>query len=245
MINPLSLLKHVGLGAGLMYLFDPQMGRRRRALLADRVRGTLYDLADTVDAGVRDLRHRASGTVAEVRSRLTSDEADDRVIVARVRSAMGRWVSHPRAVEVTSRDGVVTLRGPILHAEADRLLGVVAGVRGVREVVDRLEVHDRAGDHPALQGGRPRPGVQPELWQEDWSPATQVLLGTVGVVAGAALVRRAGLTIPMLALAGAAWVLNRTTGDPLAQLPEIGRLWGSERGADVSAAPTVRQGDMI
>jgi hypothetical protein len=36
MDRALSMLTGVGLGAGLMYLLDPQMGRRRRALLGGK-----------------------------------------------------------------------------------------------------------------------------------------------------------------------------------------------------------------
>ncbi len=245
--NPFTMLKHIGLGAGLMYLFDPQLGRSRRARMANQLRGTLNELTDTFDEGVRDIRHRAYGTLAEARSGLTADDADDRVIVERVRSKMGRWVSHPRGIEVSSRGGLVTLRGPILRAEADRLLEVVSGVRGVREVIDRLEVHESPGSHPALQGGSLRPGERAELWQENWSPGTKVMLGTAGAVAGLALVRQSGLMLPALALAGAAWAMSRTEGDPLEQMPDLGELWGgrSRPTLRTEGAPTVREGSMI
>ena len=75
------------------------------------------------------------------------------MIVARVRSELGRVVSHPRAIHVAARDGVVTLTGPILAHEVEPLVAAVASVRGVRDVQHLLDVHDHPGRFPALQGG--------------------------------------------------------------------------------------------
>jgi hypothetical protein len=229
--NPITLLKGLGLGAGLMYLFDPQMGRRRRVMLGDQVTHLCNEACDLFDEGTRDMKNRALGVAAEARSHLTPDDADSRTIVARVRSAMGRCCSHPRAITVTCRDGAVTLAGPVLASEVDGLLQAVSNVRGVREVVDRLQIHQQPGDHPSLQGGRMQPGERSELWQENWSPATKLMLGTAGAVAGLALIRRSGLMLPALGLLGAAYAVARSEGDPLETFGEWGERavsWGRE-----------------
>ncbi len=155
--------------------------------------------------------------------RLQKPYADDRTIAERVRSAMGREVSNARAIMVACREGVVTLRGPILAAEVDGMLECASRVRGVREVVDRLEVHEQPGNHPALQGGSSRGGSRPELMPGNWSPATRLMVGAAGAVAGLAILRRSGLTIPALGLAGAVWGMSRVEGDPLASIAGAGR----------------------
>lgn len=246
MRNPITMLRNVGLGAGLMYFLDPDRGASRRAWLADQARASMNDLYCGIDKGVRDLRNRSFGAVAEARSLLTTDEADDEILVERVRSTMGRWISNPRAISVKCLNGAVTLSGPILRAEADGLLGAVAGVRGVREVVDRLEVHDEAGGHPALQAAATRTGELPEFHQANWSPATKLMLGTAGAVAGLALIRRSGLMLPALAMTGAAWALSRAEGDPLAELADRWREFnGHESEGSHEGASMAQQGGMI
>jgi uncharacterized membrane protein len=74
----------------------------------------------------------------------------------------------------------VTLGGHVLAAEVDELIDRVKRVRGVRDVRNELEVHRTANGVPALQGaGRPRE-QRPELLQENWAPATRVIMGTIG-----------------------------------------------------------------
>ena len=70
----------------------------------------------------------------------------------RVLSKPGRVVSHPRAIQVTTDQGRVTLSGLILADEVDELLSCVSSVRGVAIIENQLEVHERAGDVPGLQG---------------------------------------------------------------------------------------------
>jgi uncharacterized membrane protein len=169
-----------GLGAGLMYLLDPDRGRRRRALLRDGLAHTARILSDATGTTSRDLSHRAYGLWAEGSQVFKSGRASDEVLEARVRSRMGRVVSHPHAVNVDVEDGRVSLSGHVLADEARTLLSSVAKVRGVREVEDQLTVHAEAGDEPSLQGGRPRPGEPFEFMQVNWSPTARLLAGVAG-----------------------------------------------------------------
>jgi hypothetical protein len=100
--------------------------------------------------------NQASGIAASssTKSNWEQDEVPDDKLVARIKSKMGRYVSHPSAVKVTARSGHVTLSGPILADETRALIDCVNGVPGVRSVESRLDVHDFAGSHPSLQGGR-------------------------------------------------------------------------------------------
>lgn len=69
-----AVLTGVGIGAGLMYLFDPDRGNRRRALMRDKAIGLSNDATDTIQGKAKDLRNRAQGYVHEARS-LMSDAA--------------------------------------------------------------------------------------------------------------------------------------------------------------------------
>lgn len=61
----LTLLAGMVIGAGLMYLFDPEQGGRRRALLRDQLVGLSSDAAGVLGKTARDLRNRAQGVIAE------------------------------------------------------------------------------------------------------------------------------------------------------------------------------------
>ena len=55
-------------GAAMMYLFDPQGGRRRRALVRDKAVGIKNDVKDAVEGTVTDLSNRTQGVLHEVKS---------------------------------------------------------------------------------------------------------------------------------------------------------------------------------
>ncbi len=64
MSRAVSMLAGAGIGAGLMYLLDPQMGRRRRALARDRAVSLAHRAQDAADVVGRDMRNRAHGLAA-------------------------------------------------------------------------------------------------------------------------------------------------------------------------------------
>lgn len=199
----------LGLGTGLMFLLDPARGRRRRALLRDKAAWAVRKTGDCVQVTSRDLRNRTEGIVSGIQSRFSSEPVDDAVLVERVRSKLGRVVSHPGAIHVTAQDGNVTLSGPVLTAEVPELLACVNRVQGVNEVTNNLELHDEPGNHPALQGGRERDGGRFEFFQENWSPAARLVAGA----AGASLAAYAGTRRDALGAGlGAAGLLLLTRG---------------------------------
>ncbi|HUG93094.1 MAG TPA: SRPBCC family protein [Planctomycetaceae bacterium] len=176
----MSFLKGLGCGAGLMYWFDARQGRRRRARLRDRGVHLAHCASDFVDRGLRDLTNRLNGVVHDARCLFAADEADDRTIEERVRAKLGRYVSHPHAIQAAVHEGRVILSGPVLADEVDDLLAAVESVRGVQRVESRLDVHEDAGNISALQGGV-EPGREPfDLVQENWSPATRLVACGVG-----------------------------------------------------------------
>ena len=176
----LLFLGGIGLGAGLMYIFDPDRGKRRRATARDAAHHIAIALDDAVGKTSRDLSNRARGLAAELNSVFRCEEADDDVVAARVRSKLGRAVSHPHAIQVAVNQGRVTLSGQILASEVDQLLKRVWLVRGVTDVENRLEAHGQAAGVSSLQGGIPHHGETPELMQSSWSPAIRFLTGIGG-----------------------------------------------------------------
>lgn len=147
-----TLVGGIALGAGLMYVLDPIGGRRRRATLRDQAYSASRRAQERLRKSAEYTRDRARGVYAEARARFRHDDASDDVIRDRVRAAIGRAVSHAGALSVDVRDGVVTLRGPVLASEVDNLLKIVASVRGVQDVNDQLDVHESPSNIPGLQG---------------------------------------------------------------------------------------------
>src|SRR5919204_6970285 len=169
----LGLISGAAIGAGLMYLADPNRGNRRRAVVRDQVVHGFRLFGTVVDKGIRDLRNRARGTVADAWCAVKPENVSDEVLVDRVRAKIGRTVSHPSAIEVAAKDRRIILSGPVLESEADDLIDAAYSVRGVRDVESRVETHRTTENVPGLQGhsGRTRP--RPELLQENWAPGTR------------------------------------------------------------------------
>jgi hypothetical protein len=177
-----ALLAGVGCGAALAFMFDPDRGARRRAMVRDKaVRGTRRTRR-AVDATICDMSNRARGIAASARGRWSGAPIDDITMVERVRARMGRVSTHPRAIDVDARDGVVTLSGPILAAEVQDVMSTTAGVAGVVSVVNELDVHDSAEGIPSLQGEGQRAGSSYDLFQRTWAPGTRALVG-IGIAA--------------------------------------------------------------
>jgi uncharacterized membrane protein len=130
----------------------------------------------------RDLSQRTRGVVLESFRKVRPGTVDDTKLVERVRAALGRVCSHPGAVRVSARDGVVMLQGAILIDEVKRVVQSIGRVRGVHGVDNRLAPYAEARNHPDLQGGIPRGGGIGAFRQHHWSPTAR-LFGALGGLA--------------------------------------------------------------
>lgn len=181
-------LAWAALGAAAMYMMDPERGRRRQSLLRDKLVRLGHVACDGTRRRARDVAHRSQGLLAEARARVWPEHVDDERLSARVRSAMGRALSNAHAVRVSVQNGFVTLEGPVLAGEVDRLMNAVESVRGVQGVESRLDLHEAPGGEPGLQGterARARANGVVE--------APGLFGGTLAALAGGALVL-AGVT---------------------------------------------------
>lgn len=232
----LTLLSGIGVGAGLMYVLDPVMGNRRRALVRDQTVRIMNDAGDAVGPTTRDLSNRARGLGAKTISLFQSEDITDEVLVARVRSELGRVVSHPSAIEVTAMQGRVTLSGPILASEEKALLSHVSAVRGVTEVENRLEVHEQADNVPGLQGGSGRREPRFELMQTNWAPTTRLLTSAVGGALAYYSARRRSLSAIALGSVGLGLLARGLTNVELRRLVGVD---GGHRAVDIQKTITI------
>jgi hypothetical protein len=197
-------LAGAALGALVMFMLDPDRGRRRRKQTGQALRRLGTRTESWLEAGGRDAGNRWHGLLAQWRRLAGSGTPpDDDVLQARVRARLGRIVTHPHAVTVAAEQGCITLGGPILSHEKPQLLAEVARVSGVREVRDQLELHEHADGIPALQGegNAARHGIQA---QQALPPAWRgVALAGGGAMALYALRKRSPLGL-LLGAAGLA-----------------------------------------
>lgn len=235
-----SFLGGLGIGAGLMYTFDPNRGARRRSLMRDKATHVLHEQGEVIEKGVRDLEHRAVGLVARVRSAFVAEEVSDEKLVARVRAQLGRAVTNPGSIEVSAEQGRVTLSGPIFADEVDELVHRVQRVRGVREVENRLEPHEPGEGIPGLQGSPRRPPL-PLLQRESWPPAVRLVVGGAGLSMSAYGIQRGGLIGGLFTGLGALALLRAMAGKPGNRLARTeARRRGAEVEEPVTQAPGTR-----
>lgn len=64
----IAILAGLGVGAGLMYLLDPERGNRRRALLRDKMVKLNRQTQEAVSGRVKDMSNRAKGMLHEAKS---------------------------------------------------------------------------------------------------------------------------------------------------------------------------------
>ncbi len=227
-----TFLYGLGLGAGFMYLYDPERGNRRRALIRDQWVGFLNDTDDLIGKGTRDLGNRARGFTAEMRGLVTGEQATDEVIAERVRSKIGTVASHPRAIQVSVNDGRVTLKGLALASDVQPLLARVALVRGVTGIDNQLEVHDEPGNVPGLQGEPAQAGRT----QGAWSPGIRLLAAASGGMMALSGLRRGGIMGRIRLLFGLALFARGATNRDLRGMVGL---------SDSSEAVTVRKGILV
>ena len=219
----LGVLGSAGLGAGLMFLLDPDLGTRRRAILRDKLISLSRLAAGAADKTSRDVKNRLYGTVVATQSRFSDAAADtsDDILVERVRSQMGRAVSHPHAIHVSAKNSCVILSGEILSNELNGLIRAVSGVKGVKEVVNKMNAHDQPGDISSLQGGHTRGGNRFALFQSNWPPAVRLVVGTGGLMTAAAGIRQGGLMGSILTGIGAGLTVLSVTNQSVRQIANI------------------------
>jgi uncharacterized membrane protein len=134
------LLGGIATATTAAYFLNRENGRERRARAARGAERLAKAIAEGAALGVRDGQHRLVGITKQAWFAFRHEHLEDRVLVERIRSRMGRIVSHPHKIHVASDEGVITLWGQASQDEAFKLARTVAAMRGVRELQDHLEI---------------------------------------------------------------------------------------------------------
>lgn len=161
--------------AGAAFFLDSENGPQRRATAIKQAR----KFGQKVDWAVRDTEHKIVGNIKHLLAALSRGPVDDRVLEERIRSRMGRLVTRPQKIHIACEAGVVTLWGQAPDPDVARLLEVVTGMGGVREVRDHIE--DEALSAAIEQTSAIRKAHRDTLLH--WSPARRLVTGAIGTAA--------------------------------------------------------------
>jgi hypothetical protein len=144
------LIVGASVGALCMFVCDPHQGRRRRALLRDRLvhmkNVMTRDMPARVEKRGRFFRGVAKGIAHETADALAMNNghpaADNETLVARVRSEVLRNDNIKAGeIHIEAYDGCVTLRGQLERPEEIRnLVRETENVEGVRDVRNFLHL---------------------------------------------------------------------------------------------------------
>jgi hypothetical protein len=129
------------LGAGLMFLLDPQLGKRRRALARDKAMSWSRRATVAIDRTSRDVRNRAYGTVVNIRS--------GHPMRGRLSVLNANWPPAVRFI-VGTAGGILTALGVVRRGKLGVLLGAIGvgtAVVGatdfsVRNLIERLSTSE-------------------------------------------------------------------------------------------------------
>jgi hypothetical protein len=141
----IAALGILALGVGAMYFLDPADGARRRTVFHDKFLSAFGRMATSLERQGRNIWNRTNGLMHEARSSISSEQVDDNTLSERIRSSIGRYVDNVGAINVQCTQGRVTLRGPVMASQLNRLLKRIRGVRGVSGIDNQLDVRTQPG----------------------------------------------------------------------------------------------------
>ena len=124
----------MGVGAGLMYLMDPELGRRRRTVARDKMTSMAHEAYDAAHVVQRDVMNRAHGLAAGDFSVLADDKR------ALMKPWNGGWSPTTRAL-MAGIGGGLFLFGLTQRAPTACILGT-AGLALAAEDATNLGVDD-------------------------------------------------------------------------------------------------------
>jgi osmotically-inducible protein OsmY len=139
-----KLLGLVGLGAALTYFFDPEQGRRRRAMTRDRLVAFFRRRMRKTERLGRSASAQAEGLVQKAKhlEEEPKPQPDDVTLTRKVETEIFRDADIPKGqINVNAENGKVYLRGEVGQPELIKDLEQRARrVQGVQEVENLLHL---------------------------------------------------------------------------------------------------------
>jgi osmotically-inducible protein OsmY len=129
----------IAFGAGLSYFFDPDNGRRRRKVAADRLTAVLRRHGGRLVRGTVSEAHALKQKTTHLREE-PKPQPDDVTLARKVESEIFREADVPKGkINVNAENGKIVLRGEVDSPELiDELVGKARKVQGVQDVESLL-----------------------------------------------------------------------------------------------------------
>ena len=138
----LRVIRYVGLGALLAYFFDPENGRRRRALARDRIPALFRRGSERVEQTAKSVSSEAQATKAKVAHRKEAEkpQPDDVTLARKVETEIFRDADVPKGqINVNAENGKIVLRGevekPAMIKDLEKRAKKVQGVAEVENLL--------------------------------------------------------------------------------------------------------------
>ena len=134
----LRMIRYVGLGALLAYFFDPDSGRRRRALARDRIPASFRRMskqAEQASAKAEAVKQKATHLKEEEKP-----QPDDVTLARKVETEIFRDAEVPKGqINVNAENGKIVLRGevekPAMIKDLEKRAKKVQGVAEVENLL--------------------------------------------------------------------------------------------------------------
>ncbi|MFL5931707.1 MAG: BON domain-containing protein [Gaiellaceae bacterium] len=138
-----KMLTLAGLGAALTYFFDPDSGKRRRAMARDRALALFRQQGRRLGRTAGGVQADAEGLVQKAKHARADEkltDPNDTTLARKVETEIFRDPDVPKGqIDVNAEDGVVILRGeverPELIKDLEEKTRSVQGVKGVENLL--------------------------------------------------------------------------------------------------------------
>jgi|GEM_PF-2637297 len=133
-MNPITA---AALGAGLMYLLDPEEGRARRERIQDKCLGLVQQSKDEFALSLRDLEHRAESCARDIRTAIADGEPSQGIQA--VRNELTQWTPATRLLAAAGGGALAACVLGAISPKTLTLAGLGAGVCAAVINRERLE----------------------------------------------------------------------------------------------------------
>jgi hypothetical protein len=214
----------IALAAGAIYLFDPRKGKARRARIGEQCKSAAHRLNDGTHHLGDEISERCRGASSRVSAWFNPHSRADAGLARRVRIDLWRTLKSSSGIGVIAHDGTVILHGEVPPQQHKQVLQTVAATEGVVGIADHLtEIGETKSGAPRRRIQERFTQVRDSLMQDQWSPATRVCSGTLGL----ALLRWGATHRDVFggigALTGAVLLVRSTVNRPLKRLVRRGQ----------------------